>query len=222
MIPEGTEVELNFIYKEEARSMIVEKRDASPRVIYIPAILDKYVPIPESEMEDVEIVYKANDGITVFKPVKLELRKYNENYIYIVTCDSNVERQNRREAFRVFIGESITLNVSTKDGKEQKCPGVLKDISVGGMGIISGNNLEDADTISIVYEVWEGYQVLLTGQVVSSVELDGRRGYLYGCKFNERSEVISKFTVKRQIKNRMSAMGLSTSKDTTNENKAKR
>ncbi|MDF2609292.1 MAG: hypothetical protein K0R92_766 [Lachnospiraceae bacterium] len=209
MIPEGSEIELNFIYKEEARSMIVEKRNASINVMYIPAILDKNIPILESEMEDVVISYKANDGITIFNPVKLELKKYNENYIYIVTSDCNAERQNRREAFRVFIGEQVTLTVKYKDGHENKCPGVLKDLSVGGMGIVSGVNLDYVASISIVYEVWDGYNILLTGHVVNSVKLE--RGYLYGCKFNERSEVLSKFTVKRQIKNRMAAMGLSTS-----------
>ncbi|MDF2951495.1 MAG: hypothetical protein K0S18_1078 [Anaerocolumna sp.] len=210
MIPEGTEIELNFMYKEIARSMLVEKRNASNNVMYIPAILDKNIPIPESEMEDVKIIYKANDGITTFHPVKLELRKFNENYIYIVICENNAERQNRREAFRVFIGEQIMLTVKFRDGHENKCQGVLKDISVNGMGIVSGVNLEGAITISFVYEVWEGYQILLTGQLVNSQKLE--RGYLYGCKFNERSEILSKFTVKRQIMNKMAAMGLTTSK----------
>lgn len=66
------------------------------------------------------------------------------------------------------------------------------------MAVILPYELELGTLLNTVYKVDNKTKLNITGKVVRTEKTDNNR-YLHGCKFNERSEVLGKILLKRQL-----------------------
>ena len=198
-IPEGELLNVKFEYLGKDYDMQLSLFAKYHEYIVVPAILDKGIPRDPDDLKDKRIIYKTQNGIFEYSDIKVELRTLSENYVYKIASGQDVVKLNRREAYRVFIGESIVIKCTSANNKERTFMAILKDISILGMGIVSANEIGVGDYIETVYQVNNGLRILLNGTVIRVSDMSGRRSRVYGIKFDGRTEVLSKIIMQRQI-----------------------
>lgn len=201
-----TEIELpnklifKFKFRDKPYRMIMEIVAKSNKYIVIPSILANNQVLDPGMITDVEFIYTVKDGIFLYNNTKLETSSFQGMRVYQVSTEDDITRLNRRGAYRVFIGELIKMLVVNPNGKKKEMDGILKDLSVTGMGIISKVELEIGSNISMIYN-YEGLNVHLTGQIIRKDKLERYRAYNYGCIFKEPNNGVNKVVTLKQFKN---------------------
>lgn len=199
MVPTEELLELTFTYGGKEFSMGVELFKKTAHNVFIPAILDCGVAIEATKLENAMLTYKTELGYFQFKDLKIRLMKLNSNFIYCVESEQESERVNRREAYRVFVGMEVAIKTTDSAGKERNITAIIKDISIVGLGIVTTYDLNIGDEVEAVYTAKDTMQMLLKGTVVRVVEIENRKGKLYGIKFNSRTETLSKYIMRSQL-----------------------
>lgn len=201
-----TEIELpnklifKFKYREKPYRMIVQIISKSREHIVIPSLLENNQVVDPGNLADVELIYTVRDGIFQYKGIKMNASKYNSMRVYHVSSEEEVTRLNRRGAYRVFIGELLKILVIPANGQKKELDGILKDLSVTGMGIILKDEFEIGTNISMIYP-YEGMNVPLSGVIVRKDKFERYRAYSYGCIFPEPNNGVNKIVTLKQIKN---------------------
>ena len=198
-----TEIKLliKFKYKEKEHSLVVTliaKRDHN---IIIPAILEHDQAISPDALNEVEMIYTVKDGFYRFANLKMEGITYRGIRAYSIHSDEDVERSNRREAYRVFIGELVTVMVIKEDGNIRNIQGILKNISNTGMGVILKQDFEMGTTMRIIYN-FEGLDFFMQGKVVRKDKMRGFRAFHYGCAFKEPNNSLNRVMIQKQIRSK--------------------
>ncbi|MHB8129238.1 MAG: PilZ domain-containing protein [Mobilitalea sp.] len=192
---------IKFKYKDRPFSMNVDIISKDYKHIVIPSILENNQVVDPSGLSEVEIIYTVKDGIFHFESIELETSMYQGMRVYLASSDNETARVNRREAYRVFIGELVKINVMDENGVKKDLEGVLKNISVLGMGLILKNELEIGTTMSIIYN-YEGLNMHLLGKVVRKEKVKRYKAYQYGCLFKEPNNAINRVITLKQIKSK--------------------
>jgi c-di-GMP-binding flagellar brake protein YcgR len=197
---------IKFIYKDKPFKMVVDLIAKKNKSIIIPSILENNKALAPSSLANVEIIYTVKEGIYQFKSTKFEANIYQGMRVYYVTSQEEVSRLNRREAFRVFIGELSQIDVDAEDGTKKEFEGVLRDISVSGMCIVLKNELDIGTTISIIYN-YEGLNIHLLGKITRKDKVERYNAFIYGCKFKETNNGVNRVVVLKQIRGSTKSKG---------------
>ncbi len=192
---------LKFKYKELEYSMIVALIAKGSNFIIIPSILDNNQLIDPEALEEAEIIYTVKEGVFRFEKLTMEKASVLGMRVYHVHSEEDVTRVNRREAYRVFIGEVVIVTVRSTDGKERNVEGVLKNLSVTGMGILLKQDLELGTTMKILYDC-DDIRFFLQGTVIRKDKVRGYRAFSYGCIFKEPDNRLNRIIIQKQIKNK--------------------
>lgn len=192
---------IKFIYKDKPYSMVVDLIAKSSQYIVIPAILQYNEVVDPSLLANVEIIYTVKDGIFRYEYPKIETSVLQGIRVYLVSAEDDVARLNRRNAYRVFIGEVVKLYVTSQNGSKKDYEGILKDVSISGMGVVLKNELEIGSTISIIYN-YEGLNIHLSGQVIRKKKINRYRAFVHGCRFDTPNNGISRVLTLMQIRNK--------------------
>ena len=190
-----------FKYKDKPYSMIVSIITKSIQCLIIPAILDRNQVLDPNIITDAEIIYTVKDGVFIFRDMKLEVSSIMDKSVYLVFSEEDIPRLNRREAYRIFIGEILKISVTSKSGRKRVYEGILKDVSILGMGVILKNDIEIGSVISIAFQ-FEGLSIPLRGEIIRKEKMNRYRAYTYGCKFEEPNNSIFRVMVLKQVKNK--------------------
>lgn len=190
---------LKFIYKEIGFSMAVDIIKKENGFLVITAILENDIPVDPKNLSNVELVYIVKDGLYTFQACKLEPTECFSMRAYMITSDENVNKVNRREVYRVFIGEITKIKVISQQGVKTELEGILKDISIQGMGVIFNREIEIGYKISIIYN-YEGLNIHLLGEVIRADKVPGRNYYAYGCKFFNPNSLVNRVIMLKQMK----------------------
>lgn len=190
-----------FKYKDKPYSMMVSIITKSIQCLIIPAILDRNQVLDPNLITDAEIIYTVKDGVFIFNDIKLEVSSIMEKRVYLVFSEADITRLNRREAYRVFIGEILKVTVVTRNGRKRVYEGILKDMSTLGMGVILKNDIEIGCSINIAYQ-YEGLYIPLSGEIIRKEKMNRYRAYTYGCQFKEPNNSIFRVIVLKQVKNK--------------------
>lgn len=192
---------LKFKFKEKPYSMIVILFAKGSQNIIIPSILEKDRVVNPEELKEAEIIYTVRDGIFRFGLLKMESAFYKGIRVYSVSSEEDVTRANRREAYRMFIGELTKITVVTENGKRRNVEGILKNISITGMSVVLKQEFNIGSTISILYE-FEGLNFFLQGMVVRKDKMNGYRAFSYGCRFKEPNHGLNRIIIQMQSRNK--------------------
>ncbi len=190
-----------FKFKNKPYSMVVKVITKSEQCLMIPAILNRNQVLDPSGLTDVEIIFTVKDGVFIYKDVKLETSIIMEKNVYLVFSEEDVARLNRREAYRVFIGEILDITVLARNGQRNVYNGILKDMSTLGMGVILKNEIEIGSTLQVVYQ-YEGLNINLVGEVNRKERMNRYRAFIYGVKFREPNNNVFRVIILKQVKNK--------------------
>ncbi len=192
---------LKFKYKEEHYSMIVDLIAKNSKYIIIPSILDNNQVIDPETLEEAELIYTVKEGVFKFEDLSMKTASAMSMRVYHVSSQEDVNRLNRRNAYRVFIGEVVTVTVANEKGSIRNVEGVLKNISVTGMGIILKQEFEVGTMMRILYNC-DGVHFLLQGAVIRKEKVKGYRAFSYGCLFKEPDNKLNRILIQKQLRNK--------------------
>ncbi|MDO5293816.1 MAG: PilZ domain-containing protein [bacterium] len=163
------------------------------------------------DTDQIEFIYKDDNRLYKFRHLKGAITVLDNTYVHSFYGPVEGESFNRRNAFRVFLGEENTFSW-TGNGYEEilheyrekmeeangerltkDCPCIIKDLSENGAGIFTNERLELSDFVSFELLTSLG-KIRCIGKVVRvSNERQGMYRTLYGVQFTEVSNVISKY-----------------------------
>jgi c-di-GMP-binding flagellar brake protein YcgR len=192
---------LKFKYKEKSYSMVVVLFAKNAQHIIIPSILENNLVVNPEQLKEVEIIYTVMDGIFRFGELKMESAFFKGIRVYNVSSDEDITRSNRREAYRMFIGELMTVTVVMENGNKRNIEGILKNISVTGMSVVLKQEFEIGTTMRILYN-FEGLNFYLQGTVIRKDKMKGYRAFSYGCIFKDPNHSINRVIIQKQIRNK--------------------
>lgn len=148
------------------------------------------------------MVVREGEAPYYWKRVLVAKTYVDDTLYHVVISDLAGARLNRRNSFRVFVGE---------EGSAMQVPGaeripiLIKDISATGIGfIIKGEDVPSyklGDKVHITYtDNEERFKI----DVIAKVVRTGRNeaGYLYGCSFAKVYPQLNKYVAHKQVKNR--------------------
>ena len=192
---------IKFKYKEKSYSMIVMLFAKTAQYIVIPSVLENDQLVNPEDLKDAEIIYTVKDGIFRFGLLKIESALYKGIRVYNVSSDEDITRSNRREAYRLFMGELVTVTVLMNNGKNRTVEGILKNISITGMSVVLKQEFEVGTVMRILY-TFEGLNFLLQGKVIRKDKMRGFRAFSYGCIFKDPNHSINRIIIQKQIRNK--------------------
>jgi hypothetical protein len=196
-IPVNTVVELQFDYmgeKQKVNSGLLYKYSES---VYVSAIKSAGEIIPAKKLKNFCIALKTGTGVYNFKNLNPRSVSFSGQNLYAVSSDQEANLERDKNANRLFVGVPISAKIIT-DKSTRYFNGMLKDISVNGMGILSIGRIEDSARIEVRFRVNADTIETLTGNIINSHELKNGKGYLYGCEFDEPNEIIGKYVARQQ------------------------
>lgn len=136
-----------------------------------------------------------------WRNVHIERRDYDGKPYHFIKADGEGVKFNRRKAFRVFVGESATLNiVPDLNAKAVR----VKDISATGIAVLGDADLcKRGDMIVVRYtdDVLRS-QIDVSARIVRILETEA--GTLYGAAFTKLYPLVEKYVAQKQLKNRQS------------------
>ncbi len=141
------------------------------------------------------LYFSKNNPPMIWKEVGLPAVLYKGDSCYKCTDRRNASLLNRREAYRLLIGEEGTAKIGTN----HKSFGVLvKDISECGFAFIFRADLKTfaGEPVHIVFDV-DGVHFNLQGRLVRIEEIAENR-YLYGCKITIPNPNVAKYIAGKQ------------------------
>lgn len=129
-----------------------------------------------------------------FTNVKIELFHQGEKMYHCVAAPYQGRKMNRRNSFRVFIGESGIIQV----GENKRTQDILvKDISETGFAIMSERDL-NADNANVRLEYKDkGTTIILQGKVVRKEKVL-KNNFLYGCRLEKNPKGLGSYLAKKQ------------------------
>lgn len=202
-LPVKTKLELRFDYNNKNYGMEVELQMKVTNYIFIQAICCNGEPMDKMDIHNPVLIYKTEAGLYLFMKASYKLVVFKGANMYAVSSQYDAEKLNRRETYRVYINEPVMLKITKYNGTTVTLSGILKDISLTGMGIILSYEGKDIHTIKIRLEMGKNSSIPLNGEIVSLKKLPNNKGFLYGCRFQTQKEVLSRYIVNRQIYNRI-------------------
>lgn len=207
----GKSVEI-YVTREEYRLRLVSKiEDVQLDHIAVTLIVGGGRVFPFQEGDKIEILYKEQERLWKFSNVKAKVEKLDEDNVHCFYTNKEAENYNRRNAFRVYIGEETLFHWVKKGHDEllhdnktnileiespfltKNCEGMIRDLSESGAGFYSDENLEEGACISFQL-ITEFGLIRCIGQVVRKARAqEGNYRYFYGIAFSEVSNIMSKY-----------------------------
>lgn len=158
----GKSIEI-FVYRSGYKYRLVSKlEDVNEDSFSITLIANRTKVFHFQDSDKIEIIYRVNHQLWRWKNLKAKVIILDGSRVHHFTLSgsSEGEKFNRRNAFRVFIGDNVTLTYyvmnlverKVEDAKEEEdaligdieyemkhCFGFIKDLSENGVGIFSNN-----------------------------------------------------------------------------------
>ena len=152
---------------------------------------DKVVSFNSSTISIDLNMYPSDSAPVVFRKVKVILYKDKSGSIfYAITTNSQSVTVNRREAFRIFVGENVVVQKGMNRSANDV---ILKDLSGQGFSITVDDNVAEYEinqTLHTVFndrieETCQNFSFHLYGIIIRKSESENGKT-VYGCKLNSR------------------------------------
>lgn len=149
-----------------------------------------------SEKYQINFLYKTDGRLYIWENVAVKLVRYDGGIYHKIDLFGDGKPYNRRDAYRLYIGEDMPLYVNTASGPTALSV-LVKDISETGVGFISKEDIDIDRTIRLKLKD-NSSMISLSGVVVRKEFLSNLGAFLYGCKFNEKNSKLGKFIALKQ------------------------
>jgi len=144
----------------------------------------------------INLIVKIEGKVFLWENVEIKLVRYDGNIYHRISIQGEGKPYNRREAYRMYIGEDMPVYINTATGP-YLINVLVKDISETGVGFITKEDLDIDRMIRLKIKDFNNI-IALTGVIVRKEYLPHLDSYLYGCKFNEKNDKLGKFIARKQ------------------------
>lgn len=149
-----------------------------------------------SEKFQLNFLYKKEGKLYIWENASIKLVRYNGGIYNKIDIIGEGKIYNRRDSFRLYIGEDMPLYVNTANGPNALSV-LVKDISESGAGFITKEEIDIDRTIRL--KLKDNNSIInLSGVIVRKEYLENISSYIYGCRFNEKNNALGKYIAKRQ------------------------
>jgi c-di-GMP-binding flagellar brake protein YcgR len=149
-----------------------------------------------SDRFQLNFLFKTEGKLYIWENASIKLVRFNGGIYHKVEIIGEGKLYNRRDSFRLYIGEDMPLYVNTANGPNALSV-LVKDISESGVGFITKEEIDVDRTIRL--KLKDNNSIIsLSGVIVRKEFLENISSYIYGCKFNEKNNALGKYIVKRQ------------------------
>lgn len=145
----------------------------------------------------ISFIYMEGAVVFCWKNVSIKAVKYQNKIYHCATLTTKAEIWNRRNAFRIYIGETMTLTSFGENGPTTH-EVFVKDISETGMAFITSEPFFVNHTVRLKLKIFSGQYIHLGAQIVRTQPTDKENETLYGCRLVEKSPLLSKYLMKLQ------------------------
>lgn len=149
------------------------------------------------------VVSRDNEMPAKFRNIRISTVVVDDHTYHRIICASEGTKSNRRNAFRVFIGEPGTVNV---DIGAKSVDVLVKDISITGISFLYGKQgdkpaFDKGSRVRVRYVDPSNFNPIEVEAKVVRCE-DTEKGILYGCQFTRNYPQISRYVATKQVRNR--------------------
>ena len=161
------------------------------------------------DTDDVTIIYRGEERMWKWEHVKTGLARLEGETVHTFSSREPGQVYNRRESFRVPIGESLLMyrvitEKTEEDGEEKEVEktipfeGLLADLSVNGAGVYTDEELEMDSIIGFDMPTHLGI-MSCRGKVVRRMDVyDKPFRNFYGCEFTKIRKELERYLFERQ------------------------
>lgn len=174
--------------------------------VAVSAIVAKGRMFRFEDTDDVTIIYRGGERMWRWNHVKTGLARLEGETVHTFSSREPGEIYNRRESFRVPIGESLLMYrveyEKTEDGEEVEktypFEGLLADLSVNGAGVYTNEDLEDDVIIGFDMPTHMGI-MSCRGRIIRRADVfDKPFRNFYGCEFVKIKKELERYLFERQ------------------------
>lgn len=144
----------------------------------------------------INFLYKDDGKLYIWENVKVKLVRYDGTVYHKINLSGDGIPYNRREAYRMYIGEDMAVYINTASGPSAISV-LVKDISETGVAFITTEDLDVDRTFRLKLKD-NNALITLSGVIVRKEFLENLNSTLYGCRFIENNNKLLKFIAKRQ------------------------
>lgn len=195
-IPNGSGIELDV--RNNGRTMSFSsqvKLIINNSLLISPIMIDKQT-IGFGNGSRVNLIVKVDDKVYVWSNISAILVKYDGKIYHKIELNERGKPYNRREAYRLYVGEDMNIYINTASGAISLSV-LVKDISESGVGFITKEDLETDRVIRLKIKDFHSL-ISLSGVIVRKEHLPHLDSFLYGCKFNEKNNRLGNYIARRQ------------------------
>jgi c-di-GMP-binding flagellar brake protein YcgR len=195
-IPEGGNIELEVRYSGHTMSFRSDIITIKNNSILISTIKVNDQTIGFSEKCQLNFLYKMDGKVYIWENVFVKLVKYDGNICHKIDLFGDGKPYNRRDSYRMYIGEDMPLYVNSATGPTAISV-LVKDISETGVAFITKDEIDIDRTFRLKLKD-NVTTISLSGVIVRKDFLQNLNSYLYGCRFNEKNDKLGKYIAKKQ------------------------
>lgn len=195
-IPVGASIEIEVRFCGRSMSFNSEVQFKRENSIFINPITVNERTVGFNDKCRINLIVKANGKVFLWENVEVRLIRYDGNIYHRITLQGDGKPYNRREAYRMYIGEDMPIYINTPEGPNL-INVLVKDISETGVGFITKEELDVERIIRLRLKDFNNV-IYITGSIVRKEYLPHLDSYLYGCKFTEKNNHLGKFIARKQ------------------------
>lgn len=195
-IPVGASIEIEVRFCGRSMSFNSEVQFKRENSIFINPITVNERTVGFNDKCRINLIVKANGKVFLWENVEVRLIRYDGNIYHRITLQGDGKPYNRREAYRMYIGEDMPIYINTPEGPNL-INVLVKDISETGVGFITKEELDVERIIRLRLKDFNNV-IYITGSIVRKEYLPHLDSYLYGCKFTEKNDHLGKFIARKQ------------------------
>jgi len=194
----GAKIEVEVKYNGRNvsfRSQVVFIQDSS---VIVNAITVDEQTLGFSENCQINFLYIVDGKVFAWENVSVKLIKYEGKLYHLIVLSGEGIPYNRRNSYRMYIGEDMPLYINTPNGSSA-INVLVKDISENGVAFITKDDLSINRTFRLKLKDSNNRFITLSGIIIRKEYLEHLQSYLYGCRFNENNSTLGRYIAQRQI-----------------------
>lgn len=189
-------IELEVKYNGNTASFFSEIVLVRENSVLITSIKVNEHTVGFSDKCTINFLYKFDGRLYIWENVSVKLVRYDGAIYHKVDMVGEGKPYNRRDSYRMYIGEDMPLYINSPSGPTAITV-LVKDISETGVAFISKEDININRTIRLKLKD-HNMLISLSGVIVRKEYLEHLDSFVYGCKFNEKNNRLGKYIARRQ------------------------
>jgi len=196
-VPAGVKIEIHINAKGAhamKESAVAENQPLEEEVLLEPCYLDdRLIGLSNKDGIEISLSWVVDNLAWKLADVQVSTVKVKGEPYYRISTQSEAVKDNRRGAYREFIGQDMRINRLDHDFEALSVE--LKDISATGFGFLTNKEIEIGENIALKFQYYE-LNELLHGKVVRVQE--SGRDIIYGCSITDEGKDLGRIMAQIQ------------------------